>query len=581
MPSQQPPRSKTTQPSHRPGCALGAGRWLGVVLSMTWGLVLSPQIVDAQIVPYATQPRVEEVPRPPATPATLPPPAAFSVHPQELPSVVAGQDCPRPSANSVLQGPVTFASGIPNVLPPVQTQPNDRPLPINLATALKLSNARPLVIAVAQARVQLAAAYAEKANVLWLPSAVGGANYIRHDGGNQATNGDFLNTNSNFFIAGGSAELRLSTTDAIYEPLSAKRVLEARRIDTQAARNDALRATAEAYFNVQFARGTYGAMLDATEKSAELVRRVQSLAGGFVAPDEIDRARTQHAALEQATQMALQQWRVASANLTRVLRLDPSAVVMPQEPDHLQVALIDPERCVDDLIVIGLKNRPELAAQQEMVQATLIRLKREKMRPLIPSVLITGNGTPDFLYQGGVFASGSGSSLDGWDGRSDVSAQLVWRLENLGFGNQSRIREQRAENQLATIELFKIQDDVAASVAQAKADVESAAMRVKQAETGLQQGLVTYSANLKGMGQTQRFGDVLSLINRPQEVVAALAQLQTAYINYYSTVADFNRAQFRLFYAMGLPAEELACNRPLGPIEPVSTYRGPALPNVQ
>ena len=82
------------------------------------------------------------------------------------------------------------------------------------------------------------------------------------------------------------------------------------------------------------------------------------------------------------------------------------------------------------------------------------------------------------------------------------------------------------------------------------------------------------------MGQTQRFNDILTLVNRPQEVVASLQQLQQAYVNYYRTVADFNRAQFRLFYALGYPAEVLACRRPPGPIEPVETYRGPALPNV-
>src|SRR5262245_24577702 len=109
-------------------------------------------------------------------------------------------------------------------------------------------------------------------------------------------------------------------------------------------------------------------MCDATAKSTELVRRVESLAGGLVAPDEIDRARTLEASLAQATQLALQQWRVASANLTRILRLDPAAVVAPEEPDHLQVSLIAPNAIVDDLIVVGLRNRPELASQQKLVQ---------------------------------------------------------------------------------------------------------------------------------------------------------------------------------------------------------------------
>ena len=59
----------------------------------------------------------------------------------------------------------------------------------------------------------------------------------------------------------------------------------------------------------------------------------------------------------------------ASADLTQVLRLDPRAVVEPLENDHLQITLIDPTRGLDDLIPIGLTNRPELASQQALVQA--------------------------------------------------------------------------------------------------------------------------------------------------------------------------------------------------------------------
>ena len=88
----------------------------------------------------------------------------------------------------------------------------------------------------------------------------------------------------------------MATTDAIFEPLAARQVLRSRRIETQAARNLALKQAAESYFTVQMARGTYAAMTDATVRSGELVRRVRSLAGGLVAPDEIDRAETQLAA---------------------------------------------------------------------------------------------------------------------------------------------------------------------------------------------------------------------------------------------------------------------------------------------
>jgi outer membrane protein TolC len=481
----------------------------------------------------------------------------------------------------VLQGPTLTSTAPPGSLPEGQPGPADRPLPINLATALRLSDARPLLIAAAQARVQIAAAQLEKASVLWLPNINAGADYIRHDGGNQnIVTAALVPLDTNFFYAGGSLEVRVSTTDAIFEPLAARQDLRAREAGVQTARNEALLQTAQAYFTVQEARGVYAAMTDATSKARDLVQRVQTLAKGLAAPDEIDRARTLLASLEQAVASGRQQWRVSSARLTRVLRLNPATVVVPLEPDHLQVTLISPTQPVDDLIPIGLTNRPELAEHQALVQATLARLKQEKLRPVLPSILITGNGTPDFLYQAGIFATGSNGDLNHWGGRADVSAQVVWKMENLGFGNQARIRERKGQVQLATVELFNVQDQVAEEIVQAQADLESAAVRVGQAETGLKQGLETFAGNLKGLGQTTRFGDVLVLVNRPQEVVAALTQLQQAYVNYFRTVAEYNRAQFRLFYTLGYPAAMLACERTPGIVQPVDTMRPGYLPPV-
>ena len=54
-----------------------------------------------------------------------------------------------------------------------------------------------------------------------------------------------------------------------------------------------------------------------------------------------------------------------------------------------------------------------------------------------------------------------------------------------------------------------------------------------------------------------------------------------AYALYFLTIGDYNRAQFRLFRALGYPAQLLACETPPGPIVPVSTERPfPQLPPV-
>src|SRR6185437_2753150 len=123
--------------------------------------------------------------------------------------------------------------------------PNDVRFPINLATALRLCDARPLIVAAAQASVWVAEADLTQAKVLWLPTLNIGFDYIRHDGGGPDFNKGILTAvSTNFFYAGagltGPALGAISTTDAIYQPLVQRQVLNSRHWDIQSAKNDAV-----------------------------------------------------------------------------------------------------------------------------------------------------------------------------------------------------------------------------------------------------------------------------------------------------------------------------------------------------
>jgi outer membrane protein TolC len=304
------------------------------------------------------------------------------------------------------------------------------------------------------------------------------------------------------------------------------------------------------------------------------------LSNELVSEVEVERAKNLLADIEQQAVSARQAWRVSSARLTRVLRLNPLAVVVPLEHDHLQVTLIDPARPLPDLHVIALTNRPELASYQALVQAATARIRRERGRMLLPTVLINGFQTPDEMIQAGVFGIGTNNKLNQFDGRDDVSLQLMWELEALGIGNLARIKEQRGEQSRAIIDFFNIQDMVAADVTKAQADLQSAALRVEQADRALRASIATFNGSFEGLQHTTRFGDVLVLINRPQEVVFALQLMKSAFDAYFTTVAEYNRAQFELFHALGYPAREITYVRPPGTIEPVDTTRPDYLPPV-
>jgi outer membrane protein TolC len=480
-------------------------------------------------------------------------------------------------------------TGAPALATPLQLnasplEPTDFRFPINLATALRLSDARPLIVAAAQASVWVAEAQLQRAKVLWIPMLNIGFDYTRHDGGGPDFNKGIMTAPSvNFFYAGagmwGGMD-GINLTDAYFQPLAARQVLNARHWQIQSAKNDALMQTADAYFRVHQARGIFAGALYSVERGRDLVQRISDLSRELVPTVEVDRARNMLADLEQQAVSARENWRVASADLTQVLRLDPRAVIVPLEHDHVQVTLIDPARQLDDLMPIALTNRPELGAYQGLIQASIQELRAEKWRMFVPHLYVNGFQTPYEMIQAGIFGLGPNSSLNQWRGRADLSYQGIWQLEGFGLGNLARIKEARGLQSMAVIDYFKAQDTVAGDVTRAIARVQSAAARVLQADRAMRTAIITFNGNFEGLQQTHRLGNVLVLVNRPQEAVFALQLLMVAFNEYFSTVAEYNRGQFELFHALGYPARELAQLRPPGEILPVDLARPGFLPPV-
>src|SRR4029077_7501585 len=109
------------------------------------------------------------------------------------------------------------ARGAGAILEEAPLQETDRPFPIPPAAALRLSDARPLLVAAAQASAWVAEAQLQRAQVIWVPTFDLGAVYYRHDGfgpdfnrgvNNPAygvpTPGGPLSQNLNYFYGYGS-----------------------------------------------------------------------------------------------------------------------------------------------------------------------------------------------------------------------------------------------------------------------------------------------------------------------------------------------------------------------------------------
>ena len=444
-------------------------------------------------------------------------------------------------------------------LPAVPADPSQGiSLPITLSTALSLTGANALDIQIADERVRTASAQLDRANVLWLPNLNFGVDYFRHDGQIQDIVGTVFTTSRSSLLIGAGPQAVVSTSDAVFAPLAARQVARATQFDAQASRNDTTLAVAVAYFNVQQARGEVAGAAESLRRADDLVARTETLAPDLTPELEVNRAKTEAVRRRQSVDTAYERWQVASAELTRLLRLQPGTLVEPAEEPSLVVSVIDPATPLEELVAIGLTNRPELASYQAVVQAALVRVRQEKRRMLYPTLAVRGVGSNTPGLAGGAFGGGVNDFLGNFGSRFSVDLQAVWEVQNLGFGNRALVREREAERRRALLELLRTQDVVTAEVVQAHAQAVRAAKRVKAAGEGVANAVATAEKNLQGLGQTKRAGEQLILVFRPLEAVAAVVALDQAYRDYYQAVGDHNRAQFRLYRALGHPAQALS-----------------------
>ena len=194
-------------------------------------------------------------------------------------------------------------------------------------------------------------------------------------------------------------------------------------------------------------------------------------------------------------------------------------------------------------------------------------------------MVIEGAG-PGGSFTGGVFGGGPDTGSQLYGGRFDMGVGLVWTLQNLGAGNRALVHQRVAQEQQVAIALADVQDRVAQEVVQAHAQVEAAIAEVNQATAEVREATVTFNGTLIGIGETQRFGDLLQMVNRPQEAIAALQELYRAYGLLLRRDQRLQPRPVPTLSGLGFPARAILCDRPLGEVQNVDTSRPPSMPPV-
>jgi outer membrane protein TolC len=438
--------------------------------------------------------------------------------------------------------------------------PADR-YPIDLATTLRLAGANNLQIALAGERVREAQARLQGAEVLWLPSVNAGVGYNKHEGRIQDTRGELLETSRNALYVGGGPNLGpgpltgpagpnprlflgLPLADVLFAPLAARQQVQAANAALASTFNDTLLQVASAYLDLVFVQGQVAIAQEAVQNAQELARLVESrVRAGTAPPADGLRAQAELAERQRQQFQTEEAVRVASAELVRLLRLDPAVVLLPMEGAPAPVCLVDVAAPLPTLLAQGIASRPELAENQALVNATLERLRQEKWRPWFPTLQVG-------LSAGG-FGGGEGSFFGNFSDRTDFDALLVWELRNLGFGNRALQRERDSQHLQARLTAEQIRDTIASQIARAYYQVQFRQRQIEASRYQLKAAAEAVPLNFKGIT-----GGELRAI----EGLQAVQTLAFARNQYLAAVIDYNRAQFELLRALGRPPDAPICD---------------------
>lgn len=461
-----------------------------------------------------------------------PPPVAYPPPPPLV--------CPKllPPCEQIAQGDST--DGLPSAenqsaAPwPTETQP------IDLLTALRLADAQNPEIAVARERIRVAFARQELAELLWLPNLEAGPTWLRHDGQIQRATGEVLTiSRSSLFIGGGPA-LSVDVGEAIFAPLAARQITRAREAGAVAITHDRLLDVAVAYIDLLENYADLAINEETSKNARELLRLTESYERtGKGAAADTARSRTEAYRRERQHIEIQGRIRVASARLVELLLLPPRFPLLPIDPAVVPVAVVPEEMRLTNLLELAIANRPELAENRAVIAATVERWRAARLAPLLPELRLD--------YAAGGFGGGENEFFGAFKGRSDFAATALWQLQNFGLGNLALTRERHAQYAQATFRQGAIEAQVAAQVVTAFSVAFAQRQELAVAQREVVAARESFRLNEDRIRRAPEQG-------RPIELLQAIQALAQARHDYLRVVSEYNRAQFRLYTALGNPS---------------------------
>lgn len=500
-------------------------------------------------------------------------------------------ETPHPDPNS--EGPIAEQEAVPtkksnSIDNPLQALLDRDVTPIDLYSAFRLAGIQNPEILAAQQRVVEAVALRQLAAAQFLPTLNYGGSIDSHRGELQQSSGNILKVNRDaaFIGAGANAIVagtvnipgvlwNLNASEAIYNYLASQKQVEKTQFETQSVELDTLLTVAMAYTDLIRAYGTRSVLAQIRDDARELARITAAYAqAGEGSQADADRASTELYRREAAVIQADGATMSASANLCRVLHLDPSTRLEPSDSHVLLQSFVPEPIPLPELLAIALMHRPELNSRRAAIAQALINLDSAKALPFSPTLFL-GFSAGDFgggsniasQPVGSQFFARGQSRFGNFAARQDLDVMAYWTLRNLGVGNRAMIEATASRLRSADLERLVMLDKVRSEVASASARTHARFARIESCELAVRSGTESLREDMTRIAGRE---------GRPLEAVDSLRLLAKARQEYLNSILEYNEAQFQLYVSLGRPPSEVLI-RPAefvdsGPPEPASAF---------
>ncbi|MBI3865009.1 MAG: TolC family protein [Planctomycetia bacterium] len=448
--------------------------------------------------------------------------------------------------------------------------PDERSLPIDLGSALRLAGVENLELIEARQRVEWAVAQQQFTAAQILPNINLGTNYDAHTGNLQQASGNILKVQRSALYVGAGAnavaagtvpipgvQWNLNVSESIYNYFAARKRSEQSQLASFAVENDVLLKVAVAYTELLQSRGRLSLAIITRNDAREVARLTANYAKtGDGRQSDADRAATELRRREEDLVAARAEVGQTSRRLAELLNLNVTTPLRPVESQVVPQAIVPNRIPLAELIAVAMLDRPELKARQAAIQAALLELDSAKMLPFSPQLMLG--------FSGGLFGGGSNlvasstppaiglppnqPRFGDFKGRTDIDAILFWSVRNLGLGNKALIDAARARACSADFEQQATLDQVRREVADAFVRTHIQFAQIEVRARGVRSGADALS---------QDFTRVQGREGKPIELLDSLRQLATERRDYLDAIADYNKAQFELYVALGRPPADL------------------------